>query len=65
MKEFKYSFSSRIRNVVKKQPKVLLWTLWRSGTHWVTGMLSDMMGIPAIYCSVDGSDYKQEMNSEV
>lgn len=60
MKEFKYCFSSRIRNVVKKQPKVLLWTLWRSGTHWVADMLSDMLEIPTIYEHIDGNDYKKE-----
>ena len=42
------------------RPKVLLWTLWRSGTHWLADMLSDMMGVPWNYYHDEGMDYKEE-----
>ncbi len=41
-------------------PSVLLWTLWRSGTHWMADMLSDLMGVPAHYDSDDAGDYGRE-----
>lgn len=40
--------------------KILLWTLHRSGTHWLAKMLSDMIGTSWVYQSTDGNDYKEE-----
>ncbi len=60
MKQFSSTIKIRIENRIKTKPKVLLWTLWRSGTHWLADMLSDMMDVSAVYKSVDGNDYKKE-----
>lgn len=40
--------------------KVLLWTLWRSGTHWLAHMLADLTGARGIYEAADGVDLEQE-----
>ena len=42
------------------ESKVLLWTLWRSGTHWLAHMLADLTGAPGVYEAADGVDLEQE-----
>jgi hypothetical protein len=60
MRKFKPSVKTRFLNKVRVQPKVLLFTLWRSGTHWVGDMLQDMMGIRGVIESTDDTRYKEE-----
>lgn len=45
--------------------KILLWTLHRSGTHWLANMLSEYLGKEWIYNSIDGNDYKSETFDQV
>lgn len=60
MKKYNSTNRTRIINIFKTKQKVLLWTLWRSGTHWLADMLSDMLEIPTIYEHIDGNDYEKE-----
>jgi hypothetical protein len=39
---------------------VLLWTLWRSGTHWLGDMLYDLTRMPAVYESPKDVDYRED-----
>lgn len=59
MKKFRPSVKTMVENLVARKPKVLLWTLWRSGTHWTADMLSDCMGAPTVY-KATGKDYVDE-----
>jgi len=47
------------------QPSILLYTLWRSGTHWLAEMLADLTGLTGIYASDDVTDYARETASQL
>lgn len=44
---------------------LLLWTLWRSGTHWLAQMLCDLTGMTASYASDDAGDYMTETRDQI
>lgn len=60
MKEYSPGLLTRVRNLFVTQQKVLLWSVWRSGTHWVADVMSDMLGIPAVHQHTEGADYRDE-----
>ncbi len=47
------------------QPSILLYTLWRSGTHWLAEMLADLSGLTCIYASDDVTDYAAETAAQL
>ena len=59
MKPYQPTLTTRVVNRFRTQPNVLLWTLWRSGTHWLADMLSELMGIPASFVS-NGPTHREE-----
>lgn len=52
MKKYKIPLPYRIRNTLSPRPRTILWTLWRSGTHWVADMLSEMMRVQSFYARI-------------
>jgi hypothetical protein len=50
---------------IASQSSILLYALWRSGTHWLSEMLSDLTGLPSIYYSNDNGVYSDETIAQV
>ena len=51
--------------VIPERPRILLWTLWRSGTHWLAGMLAEMTGLGPWYRAAPQADYAQETMHQI
>ncbi len=49
-----------LKNPFRDNRHLLLWTLWRSGTHWLGGMIGEMTGFKPWYHSDDSQNYKAE-----
>ncbi len=47
------------------QPSILLYTLWRSGTHWLSEMMSDLTGLISLYTSDEITDYAAETAAQL
>lgn len=47
------------------QPTILIYALWRSGTHWLSEMVSDLTGLPSFYHADDGASYADETLAQI
>lgn len=65
MKPYHLPWVARILHFFGPPEGVLLWTLWRSGTHWLAGMLSDMTWAAPFYRSDGVTDYGEETLRQV
>lgn len=45
----------------RPRKRLLLYTLWRSGTHWIANLISEMIGLPWTY--TDGPDAFSEIKT--
>lgn len=47
------------------QPTILIYALWRSGTHWLSEMVSDLTGLPSFYHASDAVSYADETVAQI
>lgn len=47
------------------QPTILIYALWRSGTHWLSEMVSDLTGLPSFYHAEEGAPYGDETLEQI